>query len=67
MCRLCEMYGSEGIWYLNPKNYAHQMYKLREPGSNPQQRSESAASIGGSLPKEAIEAELAVQEGNNSH
>jgi ferredoxin len=32
MCRMCDMLGEGQIWYLNPKNYAHRMYKLREPG-----------------------------------
>jgi len=31
MCRMCDMLGEGQIWYLNPKNYAHRMYKLREP------------------------------------
>ena len=32
MCHLCEQYGDGGIWYLNPKNYARNMYKLRKSG-----------------------------------
>ena len=36
MCYLCEQYGDQhhgnGIWYLNPYNYARNMYKLRMPG-----------------------------------
>ena len=36
MCYLCEQYGDQeyghGIWYLNPYNYARNMYKLRLPG-----------------------------------
>ncbi len=56
MCRICEMYGGKGIWYQNPQNFAHQMYKLREPGGKPQEKSESGGSIGGSALKEAIEA-----------
>ncbi len=36
MCRFCELYGdpkhSNGLWYLNPNNYARNMYKLRMPG-----------------------------------
>ncbi len=31
-CRMDEMLGEGQIWYLNPKNYAHRMYKKREPG-----------------------------------
>jgi len=37
MCWLCDEYGSAeyggGLWYLNPYNYARNMYKLREPGA----------------------------------
>ena len=37
MCWLCEEYGNPehetGLWYLNPFNYARNMYKLREPGA----------------------------------
>ena len=32
MCYLCDEYGDGGIWYLNRKNYARNMYKLRAPG-----------------------------------
>ena len=32
MCRMCDMLGEGEIWYLNPKNYANRLYKLREPG-----------------------------------
>ncbi len=36
MCYLCEQFGDpavgDGVWYLNPKNYARHMYKLRAPG-----------------------------------
>jgi len=36
MCFLCEQFGSQehgdGYWYLNPDNYARNMYKLRAPG-----------------------------------
>ena len=36
MCYLCDEYGDPkvggGLWYLNPKNYARQMYTLRAPG-----------------------------------
>jgi len=35
MCILCNQYGNpeyeDGIWYLNPYNYARNMYKLRAP------------------------------------
>lgn len=36
MCWMCEEFGTQehgdGIWYLNPYNYARNMYKLRLPG-----------------------------------
>ena len=36
MCWMCNEFGDpereNGIWYLNPKNYARNMYKLRAPG-----------------------------------
>ena len=36
MCWLCDQFGDaehgDGIWYLNPWNYARNMYKLRAPG-----------------------------------
>ena len=32
MCWMCDKYGEGGFWYLNPKLYARQMYKLRESG-----------------------------------
>jgi len=32
MCYLCEQFGEGDLWYLNPKNYARNMYKLRKPG-----------------------------------
>ena len=36
MCWLCDHYGDpdhgNGLWYLNPRNYARNMYKLRAPG-----------------------------------
>ena len=35
MCWLCDAYGDpnygNGLWYLNPRNYARNMYKLRDP------------------------------------
>jgi len=42
VCVFCEQYGDPehggGLWYLNPKNYARNMYKLREPGQGFQGR-----------------------------
>ena len=39
MCWLCDEYGDKnygnGFWYLNPRNYSRNMYKLREPGQAP--------------------------------
>ena len=36
MCYLCDQFGDpangDGYWYLNPANYARNMYKLRPPG-----------------------------------
>jgi len=36
MCYLCDQYGDQqygnGLWYMNPYNYARNMYKLRLPG-----------------------------------
>jgi len=36
MCYLCDEFGDPevggGLWYLNPKNYSRNMYKLRPPG-----------------------------------
>jgi len=36
MCWLCDQFGDaehgDGVWYLNPWNYARNMYKLRAPG-----------------------------------
>ncbi len=36
MCWMCEQFGDsehgDGLWYLNPWNYARNMYKLRAPG-----------------------------------
>jgi len=37
MCWLCDQFGDpgngDGVWYLNPRNYARNMYKLRAPGA----------------------------------
>lgn len=32
MCYVCDAYGDGGLWYLNPKNFARQMYKVKKPG-----------------------------------
>ena len=33
MCWMCDAYGEEGgRWYLNPKNFARQLYKVKRPG-----------------------------------
>ncbi len=36
MCWMCDQFGDpengDGVWYLNPANYARNMYKLRAPG-----------------------------------
>ena len=31
MCWMCDKYGEGGYWYFNPKIYARNMYKLRDP------------------------------------
>jgi len=37
MCWMCDEYGDKehgnGVWYLNPRNYARNMYKLRAPNA----------------------------------
>ncbi len=33
MCWVCDIYGDGGLWYLNPKNYARNLYRLRTPGA----------------------------------
>lgn len=35
MCNLCDQFGDGGLWYLNSKNYARNMYRLRLPGEKP--------------------------------
>jgi hypothetical protein len=30
MCQFCEQYGDGGKWYLNPRNYARRLYKVRK-------------------------------------
>ena len=39
MCWLCDEYGDpnqgDGLWYLNPRNYARNLYKLRDPAPKP--------------------------------
>ncbi len=35
MCRMCDLIGEGQIWYLNPKNYGHRLYRRREPGTKP--------------------------------
>ena len=49
MCIFCEQYGDpeygNGLWYLNPRNYARNMYKLREPGQGFQGRAAGPESL----------------------
>lgn len=54
MCFLCKQFGDknfgDGLWYLNPKNYARNMYKLRAPGQKelgPEAGLETGAGSGG--------------------
>ncbi len=35
MCRMCDLLGEGQIWYLNPKNYGHRLYRRRKPGTRP--------------------------------
>ena len=35
MCWICEQIGEGMFWYLNPRNHARRMYKLRKPGEKP--------------------------------
>ncbi|MDD5289237.1 MAG: hypothetical protein PHY28_09035, partial [Dehalococcoidales bacterium] len=35
MCIYCDIWGEGKVWYLNPKNYARQMYTLNPPASKP--------------------------------
>ncbi len=35
MCWICDEVGEGHIWYLNPRNYARQLYKRRIPGVKP--------------------------------
>ncbi|MFC1896732.1 ATP-binding protein [Thermodesulfobacteriota bacterium] len=32
MCWMCEAYGEGTRWYLNPRNFARQLYKVKRPG-----------------------------------
>ena len=54
MCWLCDDYGDPnqggGIWYLNSKNYARNMYKLRLPGEGFKGVLEGSAETGASAP-----------------
>jgi len=55
MCFLCDEFGDPneggGLWYLNPKNYARQMYTLRLPGEG--FRKPSGAETSGDLAERA--------------
>jgi NAD-dependent dihydropyrimidine dehydrogenase PreA subunit len=35
MCWICKEYGEGTRWYLNPRNYARNMYKVKRPGEQP--------------------------------
>jgi len=56
MCRICEERGEGAIWYLNPKNYARNMYKLRPSGARPVEETAAAEGGEGGTIGEAIEA-----------
>ena len=51
MCYLCEEYGAGGLWYLNPENYARNMYTLRLPGGAP--KSAAGAETSGDIAERA--------------
>ena len=36
MCWVCDVYGEGGLWYLNPKNHAKNLYRLRTSGAKAQ-------------------------------
>ncbi len=61
MCFLCEQFGDpkqgNGLWYLNPTNYARNMYKLRAPGqgfAGAEAGLETGARSGPSTRKQAV-------------
>ena len=58
MCHLCEQYSDSseggGIWYLNPRNYARNMYKRRLPGEGfkgPEVAQETGERVGPTIPE----------------
>lgn len=53
MCRMCEMLGDGDIWYLNPKNYAHQMYRVPQGLVSTEAMREAAARPAGEMAREA--------------
>ena len=56
MCFVCEMAGDGRRWYLNPKNYGRQMYKVRKPGEGFSDFGTDPESQGGNLTRKLIEA-----------
>ena len=55
MCWVCDLRGEGMVWYLNPKNYARSMYKMRLPGEKPVEET-TPAEGGESALAQAIEA-----------
>ena len=51
MCQFCEQYGDGGKWYLNPKNYARRLYKVRKPETEAKgkEADPQAAGMGGGV------------------
>jgi len=58
MCRLCDLYGDGGIWYMNPANYSRQLYRLRRPGEQPKGPEENPEVITEAKVHEALEAKM---------
>ncbi len=58
MCHVCDERGGGGIWYLNPRNYARNMYKLRPPGEQPVQEMPPVEGGSGGPLDSAIEAKM---------
>jgi NAD-dependent dihydropyrimidine dehydrogenase PreA subunit len=65
MCYLCEEYGAGGLWYLNPENYARNMYTLRLPDGAP--KSAAGAETSGDIAERAkgiVDLVVAMEQGD---
>ena len=58
MCRLCDLYGDGGVWYMNPANYSRQLYRLRRPGETPKGPEENPERITEAKVQEAIQTKM---------